>query len=45
MKSDRKSMTFGLVGLGIVGALVAGGVVTSQAATGDGTIPHGPERN
>src|SRR5450830_1059781 len=40
MKFNRKSMTFGLVGLGIVGALVTGGVVAAQAATGDGTIPQ-----
>lgn len=32
-------MSFGLVGLGIVGALVTGGVVAAQADTGDGTIP------
>jgi hypothetical protein len=40
MMINRKSMTFGLVGLGIVGALVTGGVVAAQAATGDGTIPQ-----
>ena len=40
MKFNRKSMTFGLVGLGIVGALVTGGVAAAQAATGDGTIPQ-----
>jgi len=40
MKFNRKSMTFGLVGLGLVGALVTGGVVAAQAATGDGPIPQ-----
>lgn len=39
MEFNRKSMTVGLVGLGIVGVLVTGGVVAAQAATGDGMIP------
>lgn len=37
MKFNRKSVTLGLMGIGIVGALVAGGVAAAQAATGDGT--------
>jgi hypothetical protein len=40
MKFNRKSMTFGLVGLGIVGILVTGGVVAAQSATGDRAIPR-----
>ena len=33
-------MTVGIAGLGLVGALVSGGVVAAQAATGGGTIPQ-----
>ena len=40
MKFNRKSLAVGLVGFGIVGALVTGGVVAAQAATGDGTVPQ-----
>ena len=38
MAFNRKSMAFGLIGLGIVGALVTGGVVAAQAATVDETV-------
>jgi hypothetical protein len=41
MMINRKSMTFGLVGLGIVGALVTGSVVAAQAATSGG-VPTPP---
>jgi len=40
MKTNRRSITGGLVGLGLVGALLTGGVVAAQAATGDGTTPQ-----
>ncbi len=40
MNVNRKSMTFGLVGLGVVGSLVTGGVVAAQAATGGAKIPQ-----
>lgn len=40
MKFNRTKVTSGLVGLGLAGALVSGGVVAAQAATGDGTIPQ-----
>jgi cytochrome c553 len=41
MKFNRKSKTFGLVGLGMVGALVTGSVVAAQAATSGG-VPTPP---
>lgn len=40
MKFNRQSMTRGLVGFGLVGALVSGGVVAAQAATGEGPVPQ-----
>ncbi|TFD52330.1 hypothetical protein E3T46_05530 [Cryobacterium sp. Hh11] len=40
MKFNRKNMTAGIAGLGLVGALVTGGVAAAQASTGDGTIPQ-----
>lgn len=40
MKFNRQSMTRGLVGFGLVGALVSGGVVAAQAATGEGPLPQ-----
>lgn len=40
MNFNRKSRAFGLVGIGIVGAIVTGGGVAANAATGDGTIPQ-----
>lgn len=40
MNFNRKSMTRGLIGLGLVGALVSGGVVAAQAATGEGPVPQ-----
>ena len=40
MKTNRRSITGGLVGLGLVGALLTGGVVAAQADAGDGTTPQ-----
>ncbi|WP_166785447.1 hypothetical protein [Cryobacterium cryoconiti] len=40
MKLNRKNMTAGIAGLGLVGALVTGGVTAAQASTGDETIPQ-----
>src|SRR5665647_753332 len=40
MKFNRKSMTVGLVGLGLVAALTTGGVVAAQATTGSRTTPQ-----
>jgi hypothetical protein len=40
MKLNRKNMTAGIAGLGLVGALVTGGVAAAQASTGEGTIPQ-----
>ena len=40
MNFNRKSITGALAGLGLVGALVTGGVVAAQAATGEGSTPQ-----
>ncbi len=39
MNINRKKMTLGLIGLGLVGTLTVGGVVAAQAATERGTTP------
>ena len=38
-------MTAGIAGLGLVGALVTGGVAAAQASTGEGTIPRPSSTN
>lgn len=40
MKIDRKSAGFGLLGLGLIGALTTGGVVAAQAYSGDAPTPQ-----
>ena len=42
MKFNRKNVTAGVAGLGLVGALVTGGVAAAQASTGDGAISQPP---
>ena len=45
MTFNRKNMTAGIAGLGLVGALVTGGVTAAQASTGDETIPQSSSTN
>ncbi|TFC29033.1 hypothetical protein E3O53_03910 [Cryobacterium sp. TMT2-18-3] len=42
MKLNRKNMTAGIAGLGLVGALATGGVAAAQASTGGGAISQPP---
>ena len=45
MTFNRKNMTAGIAGLGLIGALVTGGVAAAQASTGEGTIPQPSSTN
>ena len=45
MKLNRKNMTAGIAGLGLVGALVTGGVTAAQASTGDESVPQSSSTN
>lgn len=45
MTLNRKNITAGIAGLGLVGALVTGGVTAAQASAGDETIPQSSSTN